>query len=72
MIVKIKNGKNSLSFVGTGVSDRVGLTIDNVRLVRNSSNSQNIVINGDFARPFFTTDYMIYNKFIPGWRGERI
>lgn len=40
-------GQNSLQIEGAGISDSLGLTIDNVQLIRVGS-SQNIVINGGF------------------------
>ena len=45
--VFVKVGDNSLKFQGRGCSDRRGLTIDNVRLVRYGS-KVNIVVNGGF------------------------
>ena len=40
-------GKNSLQFSGTGTSDGLGLTIDNVQLVRDGT-ALNLVENGGF------------------------
>jgi len=40
-------GKNILSFAGSGKTDSFGLTIDNVKLVRNI-NSKSLLTNGNF------------------------
>ena len=51
--VYVNKGKNSLKFVGTGTSDRKGITIDNVRLLRYGT-EVNICVNGDFEQPKMT------------------
>ena len=47
LYVYVDVGENSLKFQGSGCSDSYGLTIDNVRLVRQGTNV-NIVVNGGF------------------------
>ena len=70
MQVFVNEGDNSLKFVGTGESDRRGLTIDNVKLVRYGT-KVNICVNGDFEKPILKKKWKIFNK-IPGWSGEGI
>ena len=48
--VFVDSGENTLKFVGTGTSDRSGLTIDNVKLVRYGT-AENIAVNGGFEQP---------------------
>ena len=60
-------GENYLKFVGTGKSDKRGLTIDNVKLLRYGT-KVNIAINGDFERPNLNKGWKIFDK-IPGWFG---
>jgi len=40
-------GKNSLSFHGTGSQDGYGVAIDNVRLIRTDT-QKDLVVNGGF------------------------
>ena len=47
LYIDINPGTNSLKFQGAGISDGYGLTIDNVKLIREGETT-NIVINGDF------------------------
>jgi len=53
-------GDNSLKFVGTGISDKRGLTIDNVKLVRYGT-KVNICINGDFEKPDLKRGWKIFD-----------
>jgi len=48
--VFVDAGENTLKFVGTGESDKRGLTIDNVKLVRYGT-AENIAVNGNFEQP---------------------
>ena len=70
LTVEVKEGKNSLKFKGKGKSDKLGLSIDNVRLVREGT-TEDIVINGDFEMPQVAGTYEIFNK-IPGWEGKEM
>ena len=65
--VYVNVGDNFLKFVGTGASDKKGLTIDNVKLVRQGTKI-NIAINGNFEKPFLKGRWKIFNE-IPGWFG---
>ena len=68
--VYVRRGTNRLRFQGLGKSDRKGLTIDNVRLVRYGS-KRNIVVNGGFQKPCVGKGWKIFNN-IPGWKGRGI
>lgn len=50
LAVYADDGRNSLSFESTGVSDSFGVLIDNVQLIR-SDTQEDIVINGGFENP---------------------
>lgn len=58
-----------LEIKGKGKADSYGLTIDNVRLVRDGTN-KNLVINGDFERPDLFGNWKIYDQ-IEGWTGKQ-
>ena len=68
--VFVDSGENYLKFVGTGESDKRGLTIDNVKLVRYGT-KVNICVNGDFEKPNLNGKWKIFSN-IPGWSGEGI
>lgn len=65
IVVFSQVGKNSLQFSGTGVSDSYGLTVDNVKLVRDGTLA-NIVVNGQFEDPDVDAGWQIFND-ITGW-----
>ncbi len=60
-------GKNSLQFVGAGISDSYGLLIDDVSLVRDGTTA-NIVVNGDFSSPNVHGSWGIFTDIL-GWKG---
>jgi hypothetical protein len=68
--VYVNSGENKLQFEGTGADDSFGLSIDNVQLVRDATNT-NIVVNGNFEQPATGSGWGIYNN-IPGWEGHGI
>ena len=61
-------GGNALKFQGSGCSDRLGLTIDNVKLIRYGSKIS-IVVNGGFEKPNVGKGWKVFND-IPGWWGK--
>ena len=63
-------GENALKFETAGKSDGYGLTIDNVKLVKDGS-SEDVVINGGFEQPDLGKKWRIQNE-IPGWKGKDI
>lgn len=65
--VYVNVGDNFLKFVGTGTSDKKGLTIDNVKLIREGTKI-NIAVNGNFEKPNLNKGWKIFDK-IPGWVG---
>lgn len=65
--VTIVPGRNSLQFVGAGISDSYGLLIDNVRLIRQGTTT-NIVVNGDFSSPNVHGSWGLFTD-ISGWQG---
>lgn len=62
-------GKNTLTFLGTGVSDGYGLTIDNVKLIKNGDNSKDFVVNGGFEKPDLMGKWKVFDR-IEGWAGN--
>ena len=59
---------NTLRFEDDGIKDGAGLSIDNVKLLKNAR-SKNIVVNGDFELPQLgDRDYQHQNT-IAGWNG---
>jgi hypothetical protein len=63
LTVIAKVGHNSLQFAASGTSDSYGLTIDNIKLIRNGDKSQNnIVINGEFEHPNVNGHWKIFNN----------
>ena len=48
--VYARQGENVLQLRGAGVSDCHGVTVTNVRLVKDSE-GRNLIVNGDFANP---------------------
>ena len=55
-------------FWGTGKMDSYGLGLDNIKLIRYSTN-QNIMVNGDFENPQISKTLCEGKVFrdIPGW-----
>jgi len=70
LIVFVQQGQNKLQFEGAGVSDSFGLTIDNVRFVRDGT-VLNLAVNGGFEAPDTYGSWGIFND-IPGWQGQQI
>lgn len=68
--VYVKAGENKLQFEGTGFDNSFGLTIDNVKLIRDGTVT-NIVVNGGFEQPDVGHSWGIHNN-IPGWTGVGI
>ena len=66
--VYVNVGQNMLKFEGAGTADGLGLTIDNVELVRYGT-TKNIVVNGGFENPCLGRGWKIFND-IPGWWGN--
>jgi hypothetical protein len=66
-------GKNSLHFIGTGTSDSLGHTIDNVKLHRTSfCGYQDVIVNGGFeeGHTLGNTWAIFPNGKIPGWTSK--
>ena len=63
-------GENTLRFEGAGKNDGLGLTIDNVKVVKVGT-SKNIAVNGGFQRPNVKRSWKIVDQ-IPGWKGKGI
>ena len=59
-------GENVLQLRGAGVSDGFGLTVDNVKLVKEGT-TQNLVVNGGFERPKIDKDWRGFHEGIEGW-----
>jgi hypothetical protein len=59
------SGINNLTISGAGTSDGLGLTIDNVALVKVGA-SANLVINGGFENPNTASWWQIYPG-VAGW-----
>ena len=70
IVVYVKPGQNKLQIEGAGVEDSYGLTVDNVILKRDGTNT-NIVVNGNFEQPDVGYSWGIFNN-IPGWEGVGI
>ena len=68
--VKVVPGVNTLKFEGAGKEDTYGLTIDNVKLIRDDT-KENIAINGGFEKPDQNGKWGVYDE-IPGWKGKGI
>ena len=45
--IQVEEGENVLKFQGTGKKDALGLTIDNVQLIQETT-KKDIVVNGGF------------------------
>ena len=69
LYVDISAGPNSLRLQGAGISDGYGLTIDNVKLIRDGDKT-NIVINGDFEEVLSRRNAKIFSN-INGWQGDK-
>jgi len=50
LMILANTGNNRLSFESTGVSDSLGVLIDNVQLIR-SDTQEDLIINGGFENP---------------------
>lgn len=70
LVVYVDAGDNKLQIEGAGLSDSYGLTIDNVKLVRDGTTT-NIVVNGGFQSPNVGSSWGVFNN-IPGWEGVGI
>lgn len=67
--VEVIAGENKLDLAGAGKSDKLGLTIDNVKLVEVGT-TNNIVVNGGFEKPDIGKKWKIQDN-IPGWVGSK-
>lgn len=67
-------GENTLNFVGTGVSDALGTTIDNVRLERACGcGFENLVVNGEFHEAVWVDHgWRYFYEGIRGWKGQEL
>ena len=65
MNVYANEGENILQLRGAGISDNAGLTVDNVKLVKEGT-TQNLVVNGGFERPKIEKDFGGFQG-IEGW-----
>jgi hypothetical protein len=66
-----REGKNSINFIGTGISDGLGQTIDNVQLVRHSfCGKENVIVNGGFeeGHTLGKSWGVFANGRVPGWK----
>lgn len=68
--VAAKAGDNKLEFRGTTCKVWKGLTIDNVKLIRQGPDTD-IVINGGFEEPNVEESFKIFDG-IKGWQGKGI
>ena len=68
--VRVVPGVNTLKFEGEGKSDSFGLTIDNVKLIRDDT-KEDLAINGGFEQPDQKGKWNVYDE-IPGWKGKGI
>ena len=68
LTVSVQAGENTLQFEGAGPADGLGLTIDNVRLVRDGVD---IVVNGGFSHPNVYGSWDLFDD-IKGWYGQQI
>jgi hypothetical protein len=65
-------GQNTLNIAGTGVSDALGMTIDNVRLERECGcGFENLVVNGEFHEAVWVDHgWRYFYEGIRGWRAQ--
>jgi hypothetical protein len=68
--VEVVAGENILRFEGDGKEDSYGLTIDNVKLIKDGT-EDNIVVNGGFEQPNLDGKWKVFDE-IPGWKGKGI
>ena len=68
LVLDAKPGVQKLAFRGAGKSDGLGITIDNVKLVRDN---ENFVWNGGFEKPNVGRGWKKFKR-IPGWTGTGI
>jgi hypothetical protein len=67
--VYARQGQNVLQLRGAGVSDVHGVTVTNVRLVKDSQ-GRNLIVNGDFANPKVALNtWKGFTEGIEGWIG---
>lgn len=65
--VEVLEGENVLEFAGAGKSDKLGLTIDDVRLIKVGT-EKNIVVNGGFEKPDVAKSWKVQSNIL-GWEG---
>jgi hypothetical protein len=58
-----------LEIKGRGKADSYGLTIDNVKLIKDGT-TRNLVVNGGFENPDQNGKWNIYDK-VEGWTGKQ-
>ncbi len=66
MNVYANEGENTLQLRGAGISDNFGLTVDNIKLVKEGT-TQNLVVNGGFENPKIDKDWKGFHEGIQGW-----
>lgn len=64
--VYAKPGENVLQLRGTGTSDYYGLTVDNIRLVKDGD-QRNLIINSGFENPKIKDKWVGYAGGVEGW-----
>ncbi len=67
--VYAKEGQNILQLRGKGISDSNGVTVDNIRLVKDGS-IQNLILNGGFEDPKVETNLKVFRGGVPGWSSD--
>jgi hypothetical protein len=72
IVVEGRVGENVLNFAGTGLSDALGMTIDNVKLLRECGcGFENAVVNGGFDQALYVDQgWRYYNDNIDGWKAQ--
>lgn len=66
--VTAKAGENKLSFVSSGDITGGGLSVDNVRLVRQIT--EDVIVNGGFELGQNVGDSWAMFKTLPGWKSD--
>ena len=56
---------------GAGTSDNLGLTIDNIKIVKEGT-TENLVINGDFEHPKVDRNSKVFSGGIQRWMASDI
>ena len=66
--------EKTLNFAGTGVSDALGTTIDNVRLLRECGcGFEDLVVNGEFHEAVWVDQsWRYFYEGIRGWKGKEL